>query len=123
MMAPLRPGPLRSTRARPPSRYGLGQRSTIAASGRVSQRSGKIEFSVALRTMWPPYDIHRAAERPLAEFLTEPRSAADTILYRRMAARVHGGEEGACRLADAALADQMVRYDAFRAERPRSAPG
>jgi hypothetical protein len=34
-----------------------------------------LRCKVALRTMWAPYDVHVPAERPLAEFLTEPRVA------------------------------------------------
>lgn len=45
--------------------------------------------------------------------LLERRSAADAILYGRVAARFRGGEKGARELADAAFAEQLVRYGAF----------
>ncbi len=45
--------------------------------------------------------------------LLELRSAADAILYRRIVARLQGGAQAARRLADAAFAQQLVRYGAF----------
>jgi len=45
--------------------------------------------------------------------LVQRRSAADAILHRRVAARHCGGEPGARRLADAAFAEQLVRYGAL----------
>jgi hypothetical protein len=49
--------------------------------------------------------------------LLEQRSAADAILYRRLASRSSGGEEGARELADTAFAEQLVRYGAFTSSR------
>jgi hypothetical protein len=45
--------------------------------------------------------------------LLERRSAADAILYERLASRFCGGEEGARELAGAAFAEQLVRFGSF----------
>jgi hypothetical protein len=45
--------------------------------------------------------------------LLERRSAADAILYRRVASRFVGGDEPARSLADSAFAEQLVRYGEF----------
>jgi len=45
--------------------------------------------------------------------LVERRTAADAVLYERIARRFAGGEEAARRLADAAFAEQLVRYGSF----------
>jgi hypothetical protein len=44
--------------------------------------------------------------------LLERRTRADAIVYRRIAARARG-DEGALRLAEAAFADALVRYESF----------
>jgi hypothetical protein len=45
--------------------------------------------------------------------LLERRSAADAILYRRVASRFVDGDEQARSLADSAFAEQLVRYGEF----------
>jgi hypothetical protein len=48
--------------------------------------------------------------------LLERRSAADAILYRRVASRFRGGEEQARSFADSAYAGQLVRYGEFTSD-------
>jgi hypothetical protein len=45
--------------------------------------------------------------------LLERRTAADAIVFQRLAARLEGGERAAHRLAEAAFAEQLVRYGSF----------
>jgi hypothetical protein len=47
--------------------------------------------------------------------LLDRRTEGDAILYRAVAAQARGGEAGARRCADAAFAEQLVRYGAFTA--------
>jgi hypothetical protein len=49
-----------------------------------------LRCKVALRTMWAPYDVHVSAERPLAEFLAEPRMA--TTIDNRVCRMVNHGD-------------------------------
>ena len=59
----------------PPSRIGTVLREPRA---RLISYYLFLRFTVALRTLWPAYGIHSPAERPIAEFLAEPRIATVT---------------------------------------------
>jgi hypothetical protein len=77
------------------------ERAEVNATGAGGMRAGALPV--------PHVDGEAAAE------LLERRTAADAVLYRRVAAQHHGDEPAARRFADAAFAAQRDRLSALMA--------